>query len=116
MHFKEIIRNAIADAHCRELCVENCSPAIMTLAFENIKGEVLLHMLESYGIIVGTGSACSSKNKQSRIAKAIGLEKQFVEGVIRLSFSKYNTEDEVVFLAEKLKDCSQALRATMFGK
>ena len=116
LHFKEIIRNAIADAHCRELCVENCSPAIMTLAFENIKGEVLLHMLESYGIIVGTGSACSSKNKQSRIAKAIGLEKQFVEGVIRLSFSKYNTEDEVVFLAEKLKDCSQALRTTMFGK
>ena len=34
LHFKEIIRNAIADAHCRELCVENCSPAIMTLAFE----------------------------------------------------------------------------------
>ena len=116
LHFKEIIRNAISDAHCRELCVENCSPAIMTLAFENIKGEVLLHMLESYGIIVGTGSACSSKNKQSRIAKAIGLEKQFVEGVIRLSFSKYNTEEEVIFLAEKLKDCSQALRATMFGK
>ena len=77
LHFKEIIRNAIADAHCRELCVENCSPAIMTLAFENIKGEVLLHMLESYGIIVGTGSACSSKNKQrshcqsNRTGKAI---------------------------------------------
>ena len=76
----------------------------------------MLQMLESFGIICGKGSGWSLKSKQSRIAKAIGLEKQFVEGVIRLSFSKYNTEEEVIFLAEKLKDCSQSLRTTMFGK
>ena len=85
----------------------------MSLAFADIKGEVLLHMLEKYNIIVGTGSACSSKNKQSRIAKAIGLQKDYSEGVLRISFSKYNTAEEVELLAEKLRECVLKLRKTM---
>ncbi|MGN1066930.1 MAG: aminotransferase class V-fold PLP-dependent enzyme, partial [Candidatus Fimimonas sp.] len=79
------------------------------------KGEVLLHMLEQFEIIVGTGSACSSKNKQSRIAKAIGLAKNFTEGVLRISFCKYNTVEETEMLAEKLRSCVLQLRKTMLG-
>ncbi len=115
--FKEIIRSRLVDIpDFRENCVENCSPAIMSLAFADIKGEVLLHMLEAYEIVVGTGSACSSKNKQSRIAKAIGLPKEYAEGILRISFSRYNTEDEVVLLAEKLRECVLQLRKTMLGR
>lgn len=112
--YKQIIRNALAPlTNWRENCTENCSPAIMSLAFAGIKGEVLLHMLERYEIIVGTGSACSSKNKQSRIAKTIGLPVDYSEGIIRISFSKYNTEEEVCLLAEKLAECVVSLRKTM---
>lgn len=116
-NYKNIIRNALADIpNFKENCVENCSPAIMSLAFADIKGEVLLHMLEQYDIVVGTGSACSSKNKQSRIAKAIGLTPNYSEGVIRISFSKFNTLDQVKNLAEKLAFCVKSLRKTMLGK
>ena len=87
----------------------------MSLAFQNIKGEVLLHMLENFEIIVGTGSACSSQNKVSRIAKAINLPKEYVEGMLRVSFSKYNTEEDVVLLAEKLRQSVLQLRKTMLG-
>lgn len=115
-NYKQLIRNSLQDvANWRENCVDNVSPAIMSLAFADIKGEVLLHMLEKYDIIVGTGSACSSKNKQSRIAKAIGLSANYSEGVLRISFSKYNTLEEVQLLAEKLAECVNELRKTMLG-
>lgn len=114
--FKLIIRKYLQHiSDWRENCVDNVSPAIMSLAFADIKGEVLLHMLEKYDIIVGTGSACSSKNKQSRIAKAIGLDARYTEGILRISFSKYNTTEEVELLGEKLAECVLQLRKTMLG-
>lgn len=116
LEYKSIIRNALKAVPHRELCVENVSPAIMSLAFADIKGEVLLHMLEKYDVIVGTGSACSSKNKQSRQAKAIGLPSDYVEGVLRISFSKYNNAEEVELLARSLATCATELRRTMFLK
>ena len=54
--YKQIIRSQLADIpNWKENCTQNCSPAIMSLAFADIKGEVLLHMLEEFDIIVGTG-------------------------------------------------------------
>lgn len=114
--YKQIIRDALCNVeNWRENCVTDVSPAIMSLAFSDIKGEVLLHMLESYDIVVGTGSACSSKNKQSRIAKAIGLNDKYSEGMIRISFSKYNDLQEVRLLGEKLAESVVMLRKTMLG-
>lgn len=115
--YKQVIRDGLAVVdNWKENCVENVSPAIMSLAFADIKGEVLLHMLEKYDIIVGTGSACSSKNKQSRLAKTIGLDSRYSEGIIRISFSKYNTLEEVELLADKLKESVVQLRTIMLGK
>lgn len=114
--YKDIIRQKLCGVdNWRENCTQNVSPAIMSLAFADIKGEVLLHMLEKYDIIVGTGSACSSKNKQSRLSRAIGLDNNFVEGVLRISFSKYNTRDEVELLGDKLAICVKELRKTTLG-
>ena len=36
-----------------------------------------MRLLENEGFIVGNGSACSSKNKTSRIADALGVSKSF---------------------------------------
>lgn len=114
--YKDILRKSLATVDgWRENCTDNCSPSIMSVAFKSIKGEVLLHMLENYEIVVGTGSACSSQNKISRIAKVINLPKEYTEGLLRISFSKYNTEEEVILLAEKLRESVLQLRKTMLG-
>lgn len=114
--YKQIIRDGLSGiTSWRENCPRDSSPAIMSLAFADIRGEVLLRMLESDGIVIGTGSACSSKKKQSRIAKAIGLDDNYAEGIVRISFSKYNTEEEVRLLAEKLAKYVVELRSTMLG-
>lgn len=114
--YKQTILNALKDIpDWRVNCSDNVSPAILSLSFADIKGEVLVHMLEKYEIIVGTGSACSSNSKSSRFVKAIELPSRFVEGVVRISFSKYNTADEVQLLAEKLAESVLSLRKTMLG-
>lgn len=112
--YKQIIRAELKDvADWKENCIQNVSPAVMSLSFAGIKGEVLLHMLERYDVIIGTGSACSSKNKQNRLSQAIGLNDDYAEGIVRISFCKYNTVDEVKLLAEKLALCVLELRKVM---
>ena len=73
------------------------SPYILTVAFANIKAEVLLHHLSQKQIYVSSGSACSSnaKNSKSHVLTAMGIEPQWIEGVIRFSFSASNTAAEV---------------------
>lgn len=72
----------------------DASHHILTFALPNARGEVLLHMLEDKGIIVGTGSACSSHKGSKRIAKALGVNSEYDMGIIRLSFSDMNDMNE----------------------
>ena len=76
---------------------------IASISFIGLKGEVLLHALEKHGIFVSTGSACSSKSVGNRVLSAIGLDKPHMEGNIRISFSEFNTLDDVLSLVEALK-------------
>jgi len=108
--YKRILLSAFDKFGGYKIICRDGSPAIMSVAFENIKSQVLSNILEQDGIIIGLGSACSSKSKQNRIMTAIGLERKYIEGVVRISFSKYNTTDETVFLAEKMTEHIKMLR------
>ncbi len=71
-------------------------PYIVSIAYKNMKSEVLLHAFESRGIAVSSGSACSSKSKKiSRVLSAVGIEEDYSEGVIRVSFSRYTTKSDI---------------------
>ena len=59
------------------------------------------HALEREGILVGTGSACSSNKASERIPDALGLKGKYRDGIVRLSFFKDNTLDEAAEFAEK---------------
>ncbi len=81
--------------------LNNAVPNILTVAFENIRGEVLLHTLEKYDIFVGIGSACSSHH-ESRFKKLLALDATHKDGIIRFSVSEFNTLEEAKFIVEKL--------------
>ncbi|MCR1897792.1 cysteine desulfurase [Irregularibacter muris] len=90
---------------------EEVAPHILSVSFKDIKGEVLLHSLEQLGIYVSTGSACSSKDKgQSHVLKNIGLSKDLLMGTIRISFSSYNTIEEMETFIKILKENIVTLR------
>ena len=69
----------------------------------------MLHYLESKGIIVGTGSACSSRKAAERIPKALGLKGAFAEGTLRISFCETNTQSDVEALVDALEEGVKAL-------
>ena len=80
---------------------DGCSPHIFTFTFKNVRGEVMQHALEESELLIGTGSACSSRRSHERIPSALGL-KEYADGVIRISFGRENELDEVTFLANKI--------------
>ena len=67
------------------------APHIVSVSFEGVRSEVLLHALEDQEIYVSAGSACSSnKPAISATLKSIGIKKELLESTIRFSFGAYN--------------------------
>lgn len=71
------------------------SPYIETLIFCDVKGETMLHALEERGVIVGLGSACSSKKAGNRVLEEIGVDKNDIISTCRVSFNAYQTQGEI---------------------
>lgn len=88
------------------------APHIVSVNFDEIRSEVLLHALEEQGIYVSSGSACASNKKMSGsdTMTAIGRTKERAEGTIRFSFSELTTKEELEYSIEKLKECLPLLR------
>lgn len=94
--------------------LENRLPNTTNIAFKGIKGEEILLVLESFGIYVGTGSACNSKSVEpSHVLTAMGVDLS-ESSPIRISLGKNNTEEEVEKLVEMLTKTVKMLR--MRGK
>ena len=71
--------------------------------FDFVEGEALLLRLDMEGICGSTGSACSTKSlKPSHVLTAIGLKAVQAHGSLRLTLSKFNTEEEVDYVLKKL--------------
>ncbi len=92
---------------------EASTPYILTVSAKGLRGEVIMHELEKYDIIVGNGSACSSKNRYSRIVSACGYSNDVLDGLIRISFSIENTTDEIEYAANKLNEVVTKLKKIM---
>ena len=72
------------------------APHIVSVSFDSIRAEVLLHTLEEHGIYVSSGSACSSNHPAiSGTLKAIGVTGPHLDGTLRFSFCYDTTQDEI---------------------
>jgi len=79
-------------------------PNIISASFYGIDGEALVRVLSKSGIMVATGSACSSTDYllPNHVLSSIGIEKELINGTIRISYSKNTSEDEVKYLIEQI--------------
>jgi cysteine desulfurase len=83
---------------------ESGAPHIINFSIPGIKGETMLHALESQGIYISTGSACSSKKKGSRIINACGLSAARSESALRVSLNRNITKTDLDYFVETLKE------------
>lgn len=94
---------------------EKSSPYILSISFDKIKGEVLMNMLESYNIIISTGSACSAKKAGNRILEAMHMKDSQVVGSVRISFSAYD-EYDVDYITKSIIECVKKLQSNNIRK
>ncbi len=80
---------------------ENALGYVINFSVTGKKSETMVHFLAERGIYVSSGSACA-KGKQSYVLKAAGLDKGLSDTAIRVSFSKYNTTQDIDALAEAI--------------
>lgn len=81
------------------------SPYILSLTFKNIKGETVLHALETKNILVGTGSACNSKSKDLEPTLVhILTDSNLVINTIRISLSFDTKIKELDELIKNIKE------------
>lgn len=86
-------------------------PNIVNFSFEKIEGESLVLRLDMEGILVSTGSACSSAKLQaSHVLLAIGLPPALAHGSIRFSLGRWTKEEDVYYLLEVLPKVVKDLR------
>lgn len=92
---------------------ENCLPHIISIAFNLCRGETIMHQLDDLNFIVGTGSACNSKDTTNRVLDAMGIDKKLALGNIRISFEPSCTEEDCIALANAINsEVSKYLQKT----
>ena len=77
-------------------------PYIVNISVEGIRSETMLHHLEKSGVYVSSSSACA-KGKRSYVLEAMGLSDNRIDSSLRISFSKYNTKDDIDALISGLQ-------------
>ncbi len=92
---------------------QESAPHVLSVSFEGVRSEVLLHALEERGIFVSAGSACASNHPDtagSATLRAIGLPKQLLSSTIRFSLSVFTTEEEIRYTLQALEELVPMLR------
>ena len=87
------------------------APHVVSVSFQGVRSEVLLHALEDKGVYVSAGSACSAHKPQpSATLQAMGIDKELLGSTIRFSFSAFTTMDEISYTLQCLYDIIPVLR------
>ncbi len=97
LSYRERLWSLLDKSVFARLSSENGTPYILCVSAVGLRGEILLHMANDKGLIVGTGSACSSnaKTRYSKVVLASGYDERIADGMLRLSFSAETTETEI---------------------
>ncbi|MFA5384453.1 MAG: cysteine desulfurase NifS [Eubacteriales bacterium] len=99
--------------------LKNRVPGSVSVCFKFVEGESILLMLDSYGIMASSGSACTSSSLEpSHVLLALGLPHEIAHGSLRLTLGKDNTAQDVDFVLEVLPKIIGNLRgmSPLFSK
>lgn len=92
--------------------LEKSLPGTLNMCFEGIEGESLLLLLDSKGICVSSGSACTSGSLEpSHVLLSIGVPVETAHGSLRMSLSENNTMEEMEYIVKSVKEVVSYLRS-----
>ena len=90
----------------------NRVPNTILASIKGVEGEAMLWDLNRAGIAASTGSACASETLESNpIMEAIGADKELAHTALRLSLSRFTTEEEIDYAIVEIKKAVERLGA-----
>lgn len=104
---EQAIRNITATMP-KAMVIGGGAPHILSVSLSGWRSEVLMNYLEAKGIFVSRSSACK-KGGRSHVLEAMHLPAAVIDGAIRISFSRFNTPEDVSALCSALLEAHDTL-------
>ena len=90
---------------------QNRLPNTLNISFRYLEGESILVLLDQQGICASTGSACTAGSSEpSHVLRAMKVPPDWLQGAVRFSLSRFNSEEEVRYVNEKVPPIVQRLQ------
>lgn len=84
-------------------------PYIVNFSVMGIPSQPMINYLSEREIYVSGGSACAKGHRSSTLVE-VGLSPERIDSAIRVSLSRYNTEEEIDILCENIENALKELR------
>lgn len=78
---------------------DDAIPYIINISILGLPSQPIVNFLSSKGLCISAGSACKAGHR-SPVLTAMGLAPNVIDSAVRISFSRYNTFEEVDLLTE----------------
>lgn len=85
-------------------------PYIINISIPGLPSQPTVNFMSEKGICISAGSACKTGHR-SPVLTAMGLEPEIIDSAVRISLSRFNTEEEIDILTNAVLEC-----ASKYGK
>ncbi len=106
------LRQSAIDRICSEMpeaqVIGGGAPHILSVSLPGWRSEVLMNFLEAKGVFISRSSACK-KGGRSHVLEALKLPAEVIDGAVRISFSRFTTQEDIDALCSALKEAHDSL-------
>ena len=99
--------NGIRDIPCVEInSPDDAIPYILNISILGLPSQPIVNLMSSKGISISAGSACKMGHR-SPVLTAMGLSPERIDSAVRISLSRFNTEEEIDYLTQAIKETAE---------
>ena len=97
----------ITDIPCVKInSPEDAIPYILNISILGMPSQPTVNFMSEKGICISAGSACKTGHR-SPVLTAMGLSPERIDSAVRISLSRFNTEEEIDYLINAIKEAAE---------
>ena len=99
--------DGIIDIPCVKInSPEDAIPYILNISILGLPSQPIVNFMSDKGISISAGSACKMGHR-SPVLTAMGLSPERIDSAVRISLSRFNTEEEIDYLIDAIKEAAE---------
>ncbi len=104
---KDRLVNGIIDIPCVKInSPDDAIPYILNISVLGLPSQPIVNFMSEKGICISAGSACKMGHR-SPVLTAMGLPPERIDSAVRISLSRFNTEEEIDYLINAIKEAAE---------